>query len=103
MYLSDMVPAMKPAKAFAKMAHKEIDRVPIDELEGRVTAVMLTPYPPGIPLLIPGEVFNKTIVDYLKFARDFNQKFPGFETYIHGLVAVTEGGKTNYFMDCVRT
>lgn len=102
MYLSNMEPAMKPAKAFAKMAHREIDRVPIDELEGRITAVMLTPYPPGIPLLIPGEVFNKTIVDYLKFARDFNKRFPGFETYIHGLVAEKSSGETCYFMDCVR-
>jgi arginine decarboxylase len=31
MYLSDMVPAMKPADAFSRMAHREIDRVPIDE------------------------------------------------------------------------
>ncbi len=37
MYLSDMVPAMKPADAFAKMAHREIERVVLDELEGRVT------------------------------------------------------------------
>ncbi|MDZ4212813.1 MAG: arginine/lysine/ornithine decarboxylase, partial [Methylotenera sp.] len=51
MYLSNMVPAMKPTDAFAKMAHRKIDRVPIDELEGRITAVLLTPYPPGIPLL----------------------------------------------------
>ncbi len=102
MYLSNMEPAMKPAKAFAKMAHREIDRVAIDELEGRITAVMLTPYPPGIPLLIPGEVFNKTIVDYLRFARDFNKRFPGFETYIHGLVADKSSGETRYFMDCVR-
>jgi len=73
---------MKPSDAFAKMAHDEIERVEIDQLEGRITAVLLTPYPPGIPLLIPGEKFNKTIVDYLKFARDVNQKLPGFETDI---------------------
>src|SRR5690606_22124461 len=30
MYLSDMIPAMKPADAFARMAHREIDRVLID-------------------------------------------------------------------------
>jgi arginine decarboxylase len=41
-----------------RMAHREIERVPIDELEGRVTAMLVTPYPPGIPLLIPGERFN---------------------------------------------
>ena len=59
MYLSDMQPAMKPSDAFAAMAHREIDRVEIDKLEGRVTSVLLTPYPPGIPLLIPGERFNR--------------------------------------------
>ena len=102
MYLSDMQPAMKPSDAFAKMAHDEIERVEIDQLEGRITAVLLTPYPPGIPLLIPGEIFNKTIVDYLKFARDFNQKLPGFETDIHGLVAEEVDGEQRYFVDCVR-
>ena len=101
MYLSDMVPAMKPTDAFAKMAHREIDRVPIDDLEGRVTAVLLTPYPPGIPLLIPGEQFNKIIVDYLKFAREFNEKFPGFETDNHGLVKQIVDGKAVYYVDCV--
>ncbi|MCL2523025.1 MAG: arginine/lysine/ornithine decarboxylase [Betaproteobacteria bacterium] len=99
MYLSDMVPAMRPADAFARMAHREIERVPVDALEGRVTAVLLTPYPPGIPLLIPGERFNTTICNYLKFARAFNARFPGFETDIHGLVKDAEG---NYYVDCVR-
>ena len=102
MYLSDMQPAMKPSDAFACMAHREIDRVEIDDLEGRVTAVLLTPYPPGIPLLIPGERFNRTIVEYLKFARTFNDTFPGFETDIHGLVEIVDGGRKRYFMDCVR-
>ncbi|AEY02457.1 Orn/Lys/Arg decarboxylase [Oceanimonas sp. GK1] len=101
MYLSDLVPAMKPADAFARMAHKQIERVPLDALAGRTTAVMVAPYPPGIPLLIPGEVFNDTIISYLRFAREFNQRFPGFETYIHGLVAEEQQGETRYFVDCV--
>ncbi|MDD5404717.1 MAG: arginine/lysine/ornithine decarboxylase [Sulfuricella sp.] len=102
MYLSDMVPAMKPTDAFAKMAHRDIDRVEIDDLEGRVTSILLTPYPPGIPLLIPGERFNQTIVRYLKFARDFNERFPGFETDIHGLVQEEVDGRKRYYVDCVR-
>jgi arginine decarboxylase len=102
MYLSDMEPAMKPSDAYAMMAHREIDRVYIDDLEGRVTSVMLTPYPPGIPLLIPGERFNGTIVRYLQFARDFNQKFPGFETDIHGLASEIVEGKKKFYVDCVR-
>jgi arginine decarboxylase len=102
MYLSDMLPAMKPSDAFACMAHREIERVEIDQLEGRVTSVLLTPYPPGIPLLIPGERFNRTIVQFLQFARSFNQQFPGFDTDIHGLVEENDGGKLRYFIDCVR-
>lgn len=54
MYISEMVPAMRPTDAYAKFVHSEVDRVPIDELEGRVSAVLLTPYPPGIPLWCPG-------------------------------------------------
>ncbi|MDB5804936.1 MAG: lysine decarboxylase [Betaproteobacteria bacterium] len=102
MYLSNMQPAMKPSDAYAMLAHREVDRVEIDDLEGRVTSILLTPYPPGIPLLIPGERFNKTIVDYLKFARSFNDKFPGFDTDIHGLVEEEIDGKRKYFVDCVR-
>jgi arginine decarboxylase len=102
MYLSDMVPAMPPSEAFAKMAHRDIERVNIDDLENRITAMLVTPYPPGIPLLIPGERFNKRIVDYLKFAREFNEKFPGFETDIHGLVKEEVHGRKTYFVDCVK-
>ncbi len=102
MYTSDMQPAMKPSDAFAAMAHGEIDRVEIDALEGRITSVLLTPYPPGIPLLIPGERFNATIVGYLKFAREFNRKFPGFATDIHGLVEEETESGPRFYVDCVR-
>ena len=102
MYLSDLTPAMKPSDAYAHIAHRKTERVEIDQLEGRITTSLITPYPPGIPLLIPGEVFNKKIVDYLKFARQFNAECPGFETDIHGLVARTdEAGKLRYYADCV--
>ena len=94
---------MKPSDAYAHIALRKTDRVAIDDLEGRITVGLVTPYPPGIPLLIPGEVFNKKIVDYLKFSREFNQQCPGFETDIHGLVEeMGEDGKKHYFADCVR-
>ncbi|MDE2605101.1 MAG: arginine/lysine/ornithine decarboxylase [Burkholderiales bacterium] len=102
-YLSDLQPAMKPSDAFAHIAHRKTERVEIDQLEGRITTALITPYPPGIPLLIPGEVFNRKIVDYLKFARAFNAECPGFETDIHGLVAEeAPDGKVHYYADCVQ-
>ena len=102
-YQSDLEAAMKPSDAYAHIAHRTTDRVEIDHLEGRITVGLVTPYPPGIPLLIPGEVFNKKIVDYLKFAREFNSQCPGFETDIHGLVEQVDAkGKTRYYADCVK-
>ncbi|WP_151703344.1 arginine/lysine/ornithine decarboxylase [Nitrincola alkalilacustris] len=102
MYLSEIEPAMTPADAWARMAHRDVERVSIDELEGRVTAMLVTPYPPGIPLLVPGERFNKSILRYLEFARDFNAMFPGFETDVHGLVRENVDGKDAYFVDVVK-
>jgi arginine decarboxylase len=105
MYLSDLHPAMKPSDAYAHIAHRKTERVEIDALEGRITTSLLTPYPPGIPLLIPGERFNKKIVDYLRFTREFNQRFPGFDTDVHGLVedeAAGPDGRKRYYVDCVK-
>jgi arginine/lysine/ornithine decarboxylase len=94
---------MKPSEAYAQIAHRNTERVSIDKLQGRITTSLITPYPPGIPLLIPGEVFNKKIITYLKFAREFNLMCPGFEADIHGLVEEKDAhGVTHYFADCVK-
>jgi arginine decarboxylase len=79
--------------------------VPIERLKGRITAVMLVPYPPGIPLIMPGERFSTTsIIEYLKFARDSSEGFPGFEADIHGLrFDPDENGHKQWLVDCVKT
>jgi arginine/lysine/ornithine decarboxylase len=103
MYLSDLQPAMTPSDAYAKIAHRQTERVEIEQLEGRITTSLLTPYPPGIPLLVPGERFNQKIVDYLRFTRDFNKRFPGFDTDVHGLVEKSlDNGAVRYYVDCVK-
>ena len=60
-YQSELLASMKPSDAYAHIAHRTTERVEIDHLEGRITVGLVTPYPPGIPLLIPGEVFNKKL------------------------------------------
>jgi arginine decarboxylase len=104
MYLSDLQPALKPTDAFAQIALRNTERVPIDALEGRITTALLTPYPPGIPLLVPGERFNRRIVDYLRFTREFNAAFPGFDTDVHGLFEDdAPGAGRSYYVDCVKS
>jgi arginine/lysine/ornithine decarboxylase len=41
-------------------------QVPIERAEGRVAAEMITPYPPGIPVAVPGERLNHAVIDYLR-------------------------------------
>ena len=60
------------------------------ELEGRVVAVGLVPYPPGIPVLMPGEEANAAVCDYLQGLEAFDDRFPGFEHEIHGLGTPSE-------------
>ena len=50
-----------------------------------------------------GERVNSKIVEYLRFARDFTRRFPGFESDVHGLVKVKQpDGTIKYMLDCVR-
>ncbi|WP_030570595.1 aminotransferase class I/II-fold pyridoxal phosphate-dependent enzyme [Streptomyces aureocirculatus] len=41
------------------------EQVPLDEAVGRISAEMLTPYPPGIPAALPGERLNTEVLQYL--------------------------------------
>jgi arginine/lysine/ornithine decarboxylase len=54
--------AMLPRDAFFAKA----ESVKPKEAVGRVSAEMITPYPPGIPVLAPGELVNEAAVDYLE-------------------------------------
>jgi len=53
--------AMSPRDAFFSAAE---DIAPEDAI-GRVVAEQVTPYPPGIPVLLPGERITKPVIDYL--------------------------------------
>ena len=42
-----------------------VDQVPIDSAEGRIAAEMVSPYPPGVPVLAPGELITREALTYL--------------------------------------
>ncbi len=62
----DPVAALSPRDAF--FADRE--RVAVREAVGRVSAELVAPYPPGIPVLAPGEVVTRAAIDALTAARD---------------------------------
>jgi arginine/lysine/ornithine decarboxylase len=40
----------------------EQERIPLSEAKGRIAADFLIPYPPGIPLLVPGEIISEEVL-----------------------------------------
>jgi lysine decarboxylase len=45
---------------------KKWKKINIDEAIGMISKEIITPYPPGVPLLCPGELVTKEIVKYIK-------------------------------------
>ena len=39
--------------------------MPVADAVGRIAAEQITPYPPGIPVVVPGERLNREVIDYL--------------------------------------
>ncbi|MBQ9869556.1 MAG: aminotransferase class V-fold PLP-dependent enzyme [Ruminococcus sp.] len=64
-YITPIV-AATPQKAF--YAEKEL--VPIRETAGRICGEFVMCYPPGIPILAPGEMITQQIIDYTLFAKE---------------------------------
>jgi arginine/lysine/ornithine decarboxylase len=43
-----------------------VENVPAEEAVGRIAAEQITPYPPGVPAILPGEKINRAVIDYLR-------------------------------------
>lgn len=100
--LPDM--AMTPSEAFNRLVRGVVEEVPVGSLAGRVPAVLIVPYPPGIPLIMPGERFGgpgSPLVRYLTSVCDFRDQFPGFEHEVQGLIVRERDGKPCYSIYCV--
>jgi lysine decarboxylase len=50
--------------------------VPLEQAAGRVAAEQITPYPPGIPAVVPGERLEDAVLDYLRTGRAAGMVLP---------------------------
>ena len=94
-------PAVTYAEAFRKLVKNEVEQVPVAKAGNRTVATGIVPYPPGIPLLAPGEQTGKLgepIIQYLKCLQDFDNRFPGFSHDTHGIEMVNG----EYLMYCIK-
>jgi lysine decarboxylase/arginine decarboxylase len=94
-------PAITYADAYRKLVRGEVERVPVSNAAGRIAATGIFPYPPGIPILAPGERTGERdgpLLTYLRVLQEFDSRFPGFEHDIHGIVNING----EYQMFCIR-
>lgn len=73
-YISPQV-AVSPQEAF--YAPKE--QLPIEKTAGRVCSEFVMCYPPGIPILAPGERITREILDYISYAKEKGCQMTGPE------------------------
>ena len=79
---------MTPSDAYQHLVRDEIEHVPLDKLANRVLATSVVPYPPGIPMLMPGESTGASdgpYLGYLKALALWDRRFPGFGHDTHGI------------------
>jgi arginine decarboxylase len=88
------VPVLPPGRAYQLLVRDQVECVEVDHMGGRVTAVMVVPYPPGIPLLMPGEHAGEPggpVLGYLRALQHLDRRFPGFGHDIHGVEPAADG------------
>ncbi len=66
-----------PKQAKLYSIPKEKKRVKLEQSAGLICASSIIPYPPGIPLLCPGEQINEDAILYIKTLRNLGEKVIG--------------------------
>ncbi len=86
-YATLPTPEMTPRRAFQLLMSGDAEKVPLDRLAGRVAAVGVIPYPPGIPIVMPGENIGQADgpwLTYLRTLQEWGHRFPGFAKEVEG-------------------
>ena len=80
--------AMTPADCYQKLVANEVERLAVDDAAGRTAATGIVPYPPGIPMVMPGEKLgtnDEPFLAYLRTIQAWDRVFPGFAHDTHGI------------------
>ncbi len=64
-YISPQV-SIAPQDAF----YAEKESLPLRETSGRISGEFVMCYPPGIPILAPGEIISREIIEYIVYAKE---------------------------------
>ncbi|OOF56637.1 lysine decarboxylase LdcC [Rodentibacter genomosp. 2] len=92
----DILPkmVMTPNKAFQLELNGSVQDCYIEDMIGKINANMILPYPPGVPLVMPGEMIteeSRPILEFLLMLCEIGTHYPGFATDIHGAYKQDDG------------
>jgi len=94
-------PVCSPGDAYRRLVRGRSELLRLGAMSERTAAVMVVPYPPGIPILMPGEsagALDGPLLAYLAGLEDYDRRFPGFEHDIHGVGRTAYG---DYQIECL--
>jgi arginine decarboxylase len=86
-YATLPTPKMTPRRAFQRLMAGDAEKVPLDKMADRVVTVGVIPYPPGIPIVMPGESLGAADgpwITYLRTLQEWGHMFPGFAKEVEG-------------------
>jgi arginine decarboxylase len=95
------LPVFTPAETYSKLVHNEIEQIMVEKMAHRILATGIVPYPPGIPMLMPGEDAggeDSPYIAYLCALQAWDRRFPGFSHETHG----AENIDGTYYVYCLK-
>ncbi|MFD1736876.1 aminotransferase class I/II-fold pyridoxal phosphate-dependent enzyme [Bacillus salitolerans] len=65
--------------SYLELKRYKTRKMNIADCEGRLAAQAVTPYPPGIPVLIKGEIVKRESIEYIMLLKRMGAKIQGFD------------------------
>ena len=87
LFFALVVGALLVGQATSRSWTVRAEKFVVTDRNGKICAEMILPYPPGIPLVLPGEMITDESIAVLEFLLslcEIGEHFTGFSTDIHG-------------------
>jgi arginine decarboxylase len=88
------IQAMSPREAYFASSRL----IPLADAAGEISAELVIPYPPGIPVLAPGDVITVNKLDYLKFGASVGMYISGASDHKLESIRVVEEIRTSAWL-----
>jgi arginine decarboxylase len=94
-------PELTPDETYQRLVHNQVKQVAVDKMDNHIVATGVVPYPPGIPMIMPGENAgpkNGPYLGYLRALQAWDRRFPGFGHETHGV----DNKNGTYYIYCLK-